>query len=191
METVRLKAELLRGPGDAVTVTLEEGLTMEKRELICIGCPMGCPLTVTLDGGAVVTVQGNTCPRGDAYARREVTAPTRIVTTTVRVTGGTLPAVSCKTRSDIPKEKIFDVVRALKSVVVPAPVHIGQILLPDAAGTGVDVVATKDVAEVWVHPVMKITFQKVKFSKKFGQKSMACLNIAQRNRSFFGFSTIF
>ena len=66
---------------------------MEKRELICIGCPMGCPLTVTLDGGAVVTVQGNTCPRGDAYARREVTAPTRIVTTTVRVTGGTLPAV--------------------------------------------------------------------------------------------------
>ena len=53
---------------------------MEKRELICIGCPMGCPLTVTLDGGEVVTVQGNTCPRGDAYARREVTAPTRIVT---------------------------------------------------------------------------------------------------------------
>ena len=103
---------------------------MEKRELICIGCPMGCPLTVTLDGDAVVT------------------APKRIVTTTVRVTGGTLPAVSCKTRSDIPKEKIFDVVRALKSVVVPAPVHIGQILLPDAAGTGVDVVATKDVAEV-------------------------------------------
>ena len=98
--------------------------------------------------GAVVTVQGNTCPRGDAYARREVTAPTRIVTTTVRVTGGTLPAVSCKTRSDIPKEKIFDVVRALKSVVVPAPVHIGQVLLPDAAGTCVDVVATKDVAEV-------------------------------------------
>ena len=116
---------------------------MEERKLTCIGCPMGCPLTVTLDGGAVVTVQGNTCPRGDAYARREVTAPTRIVTTTVRVTGGTLPAVS-----DIPKEKIFDVVRALKSVVVPAPVHIGQILLPDAAGTGVDVVATKDVAEV-------------------------------------------
>ena len=76
------------------------------------------------------------------------TAPTRIVTTTVRVTGGALPAVSCKTRSDIPKEKIFDVVRALKSVVVPAPVHIGQVLLPDAAGTGVDVVATKDVAEV-------------------------------------------
>ena len=117
---------------------------MEKRELICIGCPMGCPLTVTLDGGAVVTVQGNTCPRGDAYARREVTAPTRIVTTTVRVTGGALPAVSCKTRSDIPKEKIFDVVRALKSVVVPAPLTNGKILIPEQPGPGVKEVRPKD-----------------------------------------------
>ena len=61
---------------------------MEKRELTCIGCPMGCPLTVELENGAVTAVYGNTCPRGDAYARKEVTAPTRIVTTTVRVTGG-------------------------------------------------------------------------------------------------------
>ena len=119
---------------------------MEKRELICIGCPMGCPLTVTLDGGAVVTVQGNTCPRGDAYARREVTAPTRIVTTTVRVTGGTLAMVSCKTRSDIPKGKIFDVVRALKDVEVPAPITIGQVLAENVAGTGVDIIATKNIA---------------------------------------------
>ena len=119
---------------------------METRELICIGCPMGCPLTVTLDGGAVVEVKGNTCPRGDAYGRKEVTDPTRIVTSTVRVKGGVLPAVSCKTRSDVPKGKIFDVVRALKGVEVPAPVSIGQVLLEDAAGTGVAVVATKNVA---------------------------------------------
>lgn len=118
---------------------------MEKRELICIGCPMGCPLTVTLDGGAVVTVQGNTCPRGDAYARKEVTAPTRIVTSTVRVSGGTLAMVSCKTRSDIPKGQIFDVVRALKDVEVSAPVAIGQVLAENAAGTGVDIIATKNV----------------------------------------------
>ena len=88
---------------------------MEKIELICIGCPMGCPLTVELEDGAVTKVTGNTCPRGDAYGRKEVTNPTRIVTSTVRVTGGTLPAVSCKTRSDVPKGKIFDVVRALPS----------------------------------------------------------------------------
>lgn len=119
---------------------------METRNLICIGCPMGCPLTVELENGAVTTVTGNTCPRGDAYARKEVTNPTRIVTSTVRVTGGALPAVSCKTASDVPKGKIFEVVRALKNVEVAAPVAIGQVLLPDAAGTGVDVIATKNVA---------------------------------------------
>ena len=118
---------------------------METRNLICIGCPMGCPLTVELENGAVARVTGNTCPRGDAYARKEVTHPTRIVTSTVRVTGGTLPAVSCKTRGDVPKDRIFAVVRALKDVEVPAPVAIGQVLLENAAGTGVAVVATKNV----------------------------------------------
>ena len=118
---------------------------METRNLICIGCPMGCPLTVELENGAVARVTGNTCPRGDAYARKEVTHPTRIVTSTVRVTGGALPAVSCKTRTDVPKDRIFAVVRALKDVEVPAPVTIGQVLLEDAAGTGVAVVATKNV----------------------------------------------
>ena len=114
-------------------------------ELTCIGCPMGCPLTVHMENGAVASVTGNTCPRGDAYARKEVTAPTRIVTTTVRVRGGTLAMVSCKTRTDIPKGKIFDVIRALKDVEVNAPVTIGQVLAENVAGTGVDIIATKNV----------------------------------------------
>ena len=107
---------------------------------------MGCPLIVTMEDGVVASVTGNTCPRGDAYARKEVTAPTRIVTSTVRVTGGTLAMVSCKTRSDIPKGKIFDVVRALKDVEVPAPITIGQVLAENVAGTGVDIIATKNIA---------------------------------------------
>ena len=60
---------------------------MEEKNLICIGCPMGCPLTVKMEHGEVVSVTGNTCKRGDIYARKEVTNPTRIVTSTVRVTG--------------------------------------------------------------------------------------------------------
>lgn len=118
---------------------------MEKINLVCIGCPMGCPLVVEMEDGAVVRVTGNTCPRGDAYARKEVTHPTRVVTSTVRVRGGTLPMVSCKTRSDVPKDKIFDVVRALKEVDVDAPVAIGDVLLSDVASTGVDMIATKNV----------------------------------------------
>lgn len=118
---------------------------MEKIELTCIGCPMGCPLVVEMENGAVSKVTGNTCPRGDAYGRKEVTNPTRIVTSTVRVGGGTLPVVSCKTRTDIPKGKIFDVVRALKTVTVPAPVIIGQVLVDNVADTGVEIIATKNV----------------------------------------------
>jgi CxxC motif-containing protein len=118
---------------------------LEKRELTCIGCPLGCTITVTLEQKEVTAVTGNTCPRGDAYARKEVTNPTRIVTSTVRVTGGTAAMVSCKTKEDIPKGKIFDVVGALRDVSVPAPVQIGDILVQNVAGTGVDVVATKAV----------------------------------------------
>ncbi len=118
---------------------------MEKRELICIGCPMGCPLTVELEEGQVMSVTGHTCKRGDVYARKEVTNPTRIVTSTVKVDGGNADMVSVKTKEDIPKGKIFDCVRALKDVTVKAPVHIGDVVLADVAGTGVDMVATKAV----------------------------------------------
>ncbi|MBR2402616.1 MAG: DUF1667 domain-containing protein [Lachnospiraceae bacterium] len=121
---------------------------METRELTCIGCPMGCALTVELNGNEVVSVTGHTCKRGEDYAKKEVTNPTRIVTSSVVVTGGTLAAVSVKTQHDIPKGKIFDCVKELKEVVVKAPVHIGDVVLADVAGTGVDVIATKNVLEV-------------------------------------------
>ena len=106
---------------------------------------MGCPLTVEIDGGEVVSVTGNTCKRGDVYARKEVTNPTRIVTSTVRVSGGSIDMVSVKTKEDIPKGKIFEIVAALRQVTAHAPVKIGDVLLADAAGTGVDIVATKNV----------------------------------------------
>ena len=83
--------------------------------------------------------------RGDVYARKEVTNPTRIVTSTVKVIGGKADMVSVKTKEDIPKEKIFDCVKLLKGVEVKAPVHIGDVIVPDAAGTGIDIVATKNV----------------------------------------------
>lgn len=123
---------------------------MENRDLICIGCPMGCMITVSMENGEVVSVTGNTCKRGDTYARKEVTNPTRIVTSSVRVTDGVLPVVSVKTKEDIPKEKIADCMKALKEVTVKAPIHIGDVLLTDVAGTGVDIIATKEIPTVSV-----------------------------------------
>ena len=123
-------------------------MKMEKRNLTCIGCPMGCALLVEMDGKEIISVTGNTCKKGAEYAVKEVTDPTRIVTTTVRVKNGSMPVVSVKTAQDIPKGKIADCIRALKAVTVEAPVTIGQVILADAAGTGVDVVATKNIAAV-------------------------------------------
>ena len=118
---------------------------MNTVNLICIGCPLGCPLTVEMEGSEVKAVSGNTCPRGDAYARKEMTNPTRIVTSTVRVAGSRLAMVSVKTASDIPKGKIFDCVKALKDVEVKAPVKIGDVIVENVAGTGVNIIATKNV----------------------------------------------
>ena len=120
-------------------------MSMSTVNLICIGCPLGCPLTVEMEGNEVKSVSGNTCPRGDAYAKKELTNPTRIVTSTVRVAGGKLAMVSVKTASDIPKGKIFECVKALKDVEMIAPVKIGDVVLENVAGTGVNVIATKNV----------------------------------------------
>ena len=121
---------------------------MERKELICIGCPLGCNLTVEMDGGQVVSVNGNTCKRGDDYARKELTDPRRIVTSTVPVAGGNLPVVSVKTASDIPKGKIRECRCALKGVTLTAPVQIGDVIVENVADTGVDVVATKSISDV-------------------------------------------
>ena len=118
---------------------------MEQKILTCIGCPLGCQIMVEVKNGEVFAVNGNTCKRGEDYAKKEVTCPTRIVTSTVKVIGGAASVVSVKTKSDIPKEKIFDCVRALKELEVKAPVAIGDVVLCDVAGTGIDIIATKSV----------------------------------------------
>ena len=118
---------------------------MEIKKLTCINCPVGCSLKVEMDGENVICVSGNTCRRGEIYARKEVTNPTRIVTSTVKVVSGTSGTVSVKTKEDIPKEKIFVCVQALRGIEVQAPVHIGDVILENVAGTGVDIVATRNV----------------------------------------------
>lgn len=118
---------------------------MEERKLTCIGCPFGCSLTVTLEGKEPVSVTGNRCKKGSIYGKKEVTDTTRIVTSTVRLIGGTQHMLPVKTASDIPKEKMFDCIRAIKSVKKKAPVRIGDVVLKNVADTGVDVIAAQTV----------------------------------------------
>ena len=120
----------------------------EERRLTCIICPKGCSLRVRLEAGRVTLVEGNHCKRGAQYAEKEVTNPTRTVTTIIPVRGGREKMLSVKTRTDIPKAKVQTCMRALKSVTAEAPVQIGNVILADVAETGVDIIATKEISEI-------------------------------------------
>ena len=114
-------------------------------DFICIRCPMGCALHVDMEQGAVKAVSGNGCRQGEQYAHTEATAPVRTVTSTVRVKGGARPVVAVNTVPDVPKDRIFAVMEAIRALTVTAPVHIGDVLLQNAAGTGADIVAAAEL----------------------------------------------
>ncbi|MCB2289804.1 DUF1667 domain-containing protein [Clostridium sp. CS001] len=118
---------------------------MEKRELICIGCPMGCVLYVEIGDGSNVQVTGNSCKIGEEYGIKECTSPTRILTSTVEVIHGRELMLPVKTEKDIPKNKIEECMRDLKKVKVNAPINIGDIILKNVANTGVSFIATKSI----------------------------------------------
>lgn len=116
---------------------------MEKKELTCICCPMGCALSVELEGKNVLSVSGNTCKRGDTYARDEVVRPVRMVTSIVKVKNGKLKMLPVKTKEPIDKSKIKECLDALKNIEVQAPIHIGDIVVENAAG--VSIVAARNI----------------------------------------------
>lgn len=117
---------------------------MQKKEMTCIRCPLGCALTAVTGKDGSITVTGNTCPRGAEYAKNELTDPRRTVTSTVRVAGRKNEMVSVKTAADVPKASMLACVEALRQVEVQPPVHIGDIIVRNVAGTGSDIVATQN-----------------------------------------------
>lgn len=118
-------------------------------EMPCIVCPMSCHLEVEVDDDKqVLAVRGNTCPRGAAYARKEVVAPQRMVTTTVRINHAMYPLLPVITSKEVPKERIFDIMDACKNVRVNAPVAYGDVIIAKAAGLDVDILASRSMDEV-------------------------------------------
>ena len=113
--------------------------------ITCINCPVGCRMTVTLsDSGEVLNVTGNTCPRGDKYARQECTQPERMITAVIPVAGSATP-LSVKTASPVPKRLIAEVMAQLKKAQPVLPVKAGDVIVPDVLGTGVNVIATRSL----------------------------------------------
>lgn len=117
------------------------------RELTCITCPVGCALKAEIRQDGTVIITGNKCPRGAAYGEKEMTNPTRVVTSTVRVSGRKDAVVGVKTTSDIPKDKIMECMKELAKVEVTLPIKIGDVVLENIADTGVNIVVTRGMSE--------------------------------------------
>ncbi|SKC55266.1 DUF1667 domain-containing protein [Maledivibacter halophilus] len=117
---------------------------MENKEIICIVCPVGCHIEISKDKDSYV-VTGNKCPRGETYAIKELTNPTRVLTTTVKIKGGKLNRLPVKTKESIPKEKIYECMKVINSIEIEAPVSMGDVIIKEILDTDVDVVAARSM----------------------------------------------
>ena len=117
----------------------------EVKEIICVGCPKGCRITIKTNGDKIKSITGYSCKEGKRYAREEFKNPTRILPTTVRVSGGKFPLVSVKTEKPIPKDKLLPAMNVIAEVVVEAPINIGDVIIEDILNTGVDLIATRRI----------------------------------------------
>lgn len=118
-----------------------------RKEMICIGCPLGCPLTVDHNQKTVLRIKGNRCNLGSQYAEKELFNPERTLTTTVKVKNGHLPLVSVRTSKPIPKKRIFDAMNLLAKVEIEAPIKIGDIIIQNLFDTNASILATKNISK--------------------------------------------
>jgi CxxC motif-containing protein len=118
-----------------------------KRELICIVCPMGCHCSIEEDPTAPKGYKftGITCKRGEDYAIKEITEPTRMLTSTIRINGARLHRLPVRTSGPIPKERIYDCMKIINGLEVSHPVTMGQVLVKDVFGTGVNIIASRSL----------------------------------------------
>ena len=117
---------------------------IKEQVITCINCPVGCRMTVQTSQGKILSILDNQCKRGEVYARQESVLPLRMVTAVALVQGSVTP-VSLKTAGPVPKNKIMEVMKAVNGLSLQLPIHIGDILLKNAADTGVDLVATRSL----------------------------------------------
>ena len=112
------------------------------KEMICIVCPRGCHLKID---ETTLQAQGNTCPRGEEYAKNEIVSPMRTITGSVGISGGIHPRLAVRTNRAVPKSKMFEIMAALHACKVHAPVKRGDVIIENVCGTGANVIASRDM----------------------------------------------
>lgn len=114
------------------------------KELTCIVCPNGCAMEVTVDG-INITVSGNKCPKGEQFAITEETKPMRTICSTVKTAFSNVPVLPVRVSSEIPKNRIFDVMSEINRVLLTEPVRCGDSVISNVLGLGVDIIATSSI----------------------------------------------
>ena len=117
-------------------------------ELICITCPKGCTLTVDVRDHQIVSVTGNSCPRGIQYAEHEILHPVRMITSTVKISGASIGRCPVMTSKPVAKELMFDVMKQIEQLSIEAPVTCGQVLMESLCGQDVQLVATRTMKKI-------------------------------------------
>jgi CxxC motif-containing protein len=120
-------------------------LNEETKKFLCVSCPVGCLLKVTVRGQDVLRVEDNGCPLGVKYAQNEVVNPVRTFTSTVRVNGASLPVCPVRSRTPLPLSKVGDVTREVALARVTAPISIGQVIIENVCGTGTDIISSRSL----------------------------------------------
>lgn len=121
-----------------------------EREVICVVCPFGCRIRMVpcKDEECGYTITGHTCKKGREYAIKEVTDPTRMLTSTVKVKNGVLRRLPVRTSGEIPKKKVFSCMHLINGTEIEAPVEAGQVVVRNIGGTGVDIVASRSISVI-------------------------------------------
>lgn len=123
----------------------------ETLQFNCTTCPSECLLTVEVERDAdghvaeVRSVTGNNCPRGDKFARQELSCPMRVLTTTVAVSGGDEALLPVRTAEAIPLALHAQAMAIIRGLVVEPPIHMGDVILPNLLNTNIDLIASMDI----------------------------------------------
>ena len=115
------------------------------QQMVCIGCPMGCPLVVEPHGATAWSTSGYECKKGKKYGEQEAEDPRRMVTTTVAIEGALWSRLPVRTAKEVPKGLVVDVCRAVHQLRLQGPVKVGDVILADVLGTGSDIIATRSM----------------------------------------------
>jgi len=121
---------------------------IQKKEMTCIVCPKGCDLAVQKGPDGEMLIEGNECEKGEKYALEELTSPKRVLTATVAAKGCGLPLLPVRSAGSIPKELLFECMKSLAGVRIGSPVKMGDIIVSDILGTGVDIIAARSLDQV-------------------------------------------